>query len=126
MQRNLKAAQTAAAQQKPLTESSQGWILRGRSDPSTGGLGSEDVWIYAKSGKLYAKSAGGSPVPLDPIPTFPKGASVSAPPAMTAFTAPASYNVLHSQSLRDDIAALRTKVIQLITSLENAGLLLTP
>ncbi|MFC3986426.1 hypothetical protein [Streptosporangium jomthongense] len=44
---------------------------------------------------------------------------------MTAFSAPASYNPLHSQSLRDDIAAVRATVITLITSLESAGLLFT-
>lgn len=62
----------------------------------------------------------------DPAKDTISGAAVTDPAAMTApATFAATYTAAESEALRADVAALRTTVINLLTSLRDAGVVNT-
>ncbi|MFD0883560.1 hypothetical protein ACFQ08_03165 [Streptosporangium algeriense] len=123
LERRIEALEALVREVKgvPVRRASGPFFLPNASSPTTPSGG---VVFYSSGGSARWIDSFGMDRSLIP-PPFPKGSSVSDPPPMTAFSAPASYNPIHSQSLRDDIAAVRAKLIELITSLEDGGLIFT-
>jgi len=124
-----QVAQLAAQAQRreALTRASAGWIISNRQTPSTPQNGAH---LYAASGRLMVRQSNGETFPIEPAPEIPfqPAAPVSDVPV---FTSPADPgNTIASirsayQLLRTDCqSGIRANLIELKTSLRNAGILL--
>ena len=102
---------TQAVGRPALTEASQGWILRDMTPPATPPAG--DVHIYAASGRMWVRSTLGTVAVEDKT-----GASV-------ADVATANADATYGTPERDLINELKTQVNALLTSLRDAGIILT-
>lgn len=71
-------------------------------------------------------SHGAAALLADPATDIINGAAVATPAAMTTIAdIPTTYSEVEVQHLRDDVAALRTTVVNLLTSLRDAGVIVT-
>lgn len=121
--RRLQAGQFGSGQtQAPLTEASAGWILRARSTPAATGLGSGDIHIYAKSGKLWVRSASGDEE-LEQVPAFPKALAISGLSSRQTVSAPGSYSSAWAGNVLADVTSLYTYTQALHSSLIAANLM---
>ncbi|GAA3441073.1 hypothetical protein [Planomonospora venezuelensis] len=72
--------------------------------------------LYSSAGSLRWKDSSGTDRSL----IFQQAAAVDDPDAITALTAPASYNQSHSQSIVTDLNNLQDKVTEILVALRNA------
>lgn len=113
-----QAGQFGSGQKRqPITKASAGWELPSRSTPSPPASGAH---LYASGSTLRWRSSNGSDYSLIP-PTVPQGVAVDNPDAMSAGSAPGSYNQAYVQALRDDIAEVRAQLIALLDSLRGSS-----
>lgn len=105
----------------PLTEASKGWVLRAMPAPDTGDLDPDDVWIHARSGRLWVSSQSGD-IPLVEVP---QAAPVGIAADMTSGTIGGTPNAAQYNALRADALEVRAQLNALINSLRAAGILLT-
>lgn len=94
----------------PLTEASQGWILRSMTTPSLPPDG--DIHIYAQGGQLWARSSFGT-IALDGVPTAAAVSPVGAANAGSSYTS----------SEQDLLNQLKDRVNLILTNLKIAGLM---
>lgn len=129
LQQNVAATQNQAGRREPLTETSQGWILRAMSTPSAGDLRSGDVRIFGLDDKLCVQDSSGRVItveePVEPPPP-PMGPAVSNPPGLSLpSNPPSSYNPATITAIHDDLTMLRNKIIEILNSLRSAPVIRT-
>lgn len=122
IKKDAKQAKGAIGNRPPLTEASQGWILRAMSSPDADQLGSGDVWIFAQGGELWAMDSSGDEIPLQPVPEVPQGVAVANPPNFASGSASGEDAGVINQ-LRVDAAGTKVALDALIGSLRGAGLI---
>lgn len=122
IQRDIVQAQASAGTNRPLTEASQGWILRSASGPNPSTLGPNDVWIGAQGGRLVAMDDSGGTIALAPV-SFPI-AAYQVVDAYILSNAGSSYDQSLMQNVVDAIEVLSAQVAMLRDKLISGDLML--
>lgn len=127
LRRRVDQLSALVQRRSALTTASAGWVIPNRSTPSAPSSGAH---LYAANGQLMVRQSDGTTFPVEPAPEIPfePAAPVSDVPVFQSpSNPPQTVEGLHSayRSLRDDCqSGLRANLIELKTSLRNAGILL--